>query len=416
MLKFNQFCLSLLGVSMTFTSIAAQPVIRYQSSPLYGDQKLSAFYQWDQKIPDKAGTLLRFEPLDQGIRLAESTDQYRILFSSTNGIDSSSPTVISGSLFLPKGKAPEGGWPLLVWGHGTVGLADQCAPSWSGRVYRNAYYLNQWLKQGYAVVEPDYQGLGVAGPHLLINVPQLSYNILDSARAVIGSQFNVANQVIIAGQSQGGAAAFGAASYSENYAPDLNIKGTIATGVIYRKPNSERPVLNAVNKYQPNPALAYQILGFHVLQQYDPSIQASEVFTEKAIPLVEHSRSQCVGQIFSDVSFEKLSIADALLDKPSDKYLALQKLFEEKYSYYPTLKINHPVFIGTGADDHTPDARTQVELVQDACQAGTQVESHVYHGHGHSEAVPRSLNDALTFANKAIHNQPIQNTCSVNFE
>ncbi|MFC4952893.1 alpha/beta hydrolase [Acinetobacter puyangensis] len=416
MLKFNQFCLSLLGASMTLTSIAAQPVIHYQSSPLYGDQKLSAFYQWDQKIPDKAGTLLRFEPLDQGIRLADSADQYRILFSSTNGIDSRSPTVVSGSLFLPKGKAPEGGWPLLVWGHGTVGLADQCAPSWSGRVYRNAYYLNQWLKQGYAVVEPDYQGLGVAGPHLLINVPQLSYNILDSARAVVGRQFNVANQVIIAGQSQGGAAAFGAASYSASYAPDINVKGTIATGVIYRKPNSERPVLNAVNKYQPNPALAYQILGFHVLQQYDLSIQASDVFTEKAIPLVEHSRSQCVGQIFSDVSFEKLSIADALLDKPSDKYLALQKLFEEKYSYYPTLKINHPVFIGTGADDRTPDARTQVELVKDACEAGTQVESHVYHGHGHSEAVPHSLNDALTFANKVIHNQPIQNTCSVKFE
>lgn len=404
------------GVLFSGTSFAEQAPITYTSSAQYGDQVLSPFYQWDKKIPAQPGKLLRFEPLSEGIRLAESDAQYRILFSSTNGIDSKSPTVVSGSLFLPKGQPPKDGWPLLVWGHGTVGLADQCAPSWSGRVYRNAYYLNQWLKQGYAVVEPDYQGLGVAGPHLLINVPQLSYNILDSARAVVGSEFKIANQVIIAGQSQGGAAAFGAASYSATYAPDVNVKGTIATGVIYRKPNSQRPVLNAVNKHQPNPALAYQILGFHVLQQYDPDIQASDVFTEKAIPLVEHSRSQCVGQIFSDVSFEKLSIADALLDKPSDKFVQLQKLFEEKYAYYPTLKINHPVFIGTGADDRTPDARTQVELVKDACAAGTQIESHVYHGHGHSEAVPRSLNDAIRFASQALNNQPIQNTCAVKFE
>lgn len=395
---------------------ANQSVIEYKPSPLYGDKVLSPFYEWNKKIPEKAGTLLRFEPLDEGIRLAEANAQYRVLFSSTNGIDSRSPTVVSGSLFLPKGTPPKGGWPLLVWGHGTVGLADQCAPSWSGRVYRNAYYLNQWLKQGYAVVEPDYQGLGVAGPHLLINVPQLSYNILDSARAVTQAKFNIANQVIIAGQSQGGAAAFGAASYSQTYAPDVNVKGTIATGVIYRKPNSVRPILNVNQRYQPNPALAYQILGFHVLQQYDPSLKTSEVFTEKAIPLVEHSRSQCVSQVFSDVSFEKLSFAEALLDQPSEKFVQLQKLFEEKYSYYPTLKINHPVFIGTGADDRTPDARTQVELVQDACAAGTQVESHVYHGHGHSEAVPRSLNDAINFANKALNDQPIQNTCDVKFE
>src|SRR5262245_41723717 len=32
-------------------------------------------------------------------------------------------------LFTPKGAAPQGGRPLLVWGHGTVGWAPECAPS-----------------------------------------------------------------------------------------------------------------------------------------------------------------------------------------------------------------------------------------------------------------------------------------------
>mgnify|MGYP003489179041 FL=1 len=32
-------------------------------------------------------------------------------------------------VFTPKGTPPIGGWPIVVWAHGTVGAADKCAPS-----------------------------------------------------------------------------------------------------------------------------------------------------------------------------------------------------------------------------------------------------------------------------------------------
>ncbi|WP_347453386.1 lipase family protein [Acinetobacter thermotolerans] len=320
----------ILSICLLHGTVAAYSGVLPHAQPdaKYGDQLLSNFYIWNKKIPDKPGKLLRFEPLEQGIRIPESDQQYRILFTSTNGLDSQSRTVVSGSLFLPKGQPPKGGWPVLVWGHGTVGLADKCAPSWNGRVYRNAYYLGEWLKKGYAVVEPDYQGLGTPGPHLLINIPQLSFNVLDSARAVLDGSFNLANQIIIAGQSQGGAAAFGAASYAQTYAPDLNVKGTIATGVIYRKKDADSAVITPINRFKPNPALAYTILGFHVAQQFDSSLKTLDVFTEKGAKLVEHSRSQCIGDIFSDVAFEKLSNADALLEQPAPRYQAVQQLID----------------------------------------------------------------------------------------
>lgn len=166
----------------------------------------------------------------------------------------------------------------------------------------------------------------------------------------------------------------------------------------------------------PNPALAYKILGFHVLQQYDPSLKTTDVFTEKGAKLVEHARTQCIGDIFSDVVFEQFSQADALLEKIHPKYAALQQFMTDQYAYYPTLKINHPVFIGTGAEDKTPDARSQLQLVKDACAAGTKVQFKLYHGHGHSEAVPRSLQDAQQFAQRVLNNQSIDNTCTQNFE
>ena len=43
---------------------------------------------------------------------------------------------------------------------------------------------------------------------------------------------------MIVGQSQGGAGAVAASSYSATYAPDLNIKGSIGTGVIYQDPEA----------------------------------------------------------------------------------------------------------------------------------------------------------------------------------
>ena len=40
---------------------------------------------------------------------------------------------MSGTLTVPKGKAPKGGWPVISWAHGTTGIADQCAPSREAR-------------------------------------------------------------------------------------------------------------------------------------------------------------------------------------------------------------------------------------------------------------------------------------------
>ena len=39
---------------------------------------------------------------------------------------------ISGSVSVPKGKPPKGGWPVITWAHGTTGVADICAPSRDG--------------------------------------------------------------------------------------------------------------------------------------------------------------------------------------------------------------------------------------------------------------------------------------------
>jgi hypothetical protein len=84
-------------------------------------------------------------------------------------------------LFTPRSPAPQDGWPLVVFGHGTVGVAQHCAPSVTMKAtgaWGYADMVAMLVQQGYVVVAPDYEGLGsaemgvVAGhPYLIWRVP-----------------------------------------------------------------------------------------------------------------------------------------------------------------------------------------------------------------------------------------------------
>jgi hypothetical protein len=116
--------------------------------PLQGDGGVSPFYLWTDDIPEVPGKMLREEALPNSLVLANASEGRRILYTSTDGIDGKSPVTGSGAVFFPKGSAPSRGWPVIAWAHGTVGIADVCAPSWRGRSQRDIDYLNAWLAQG----------------------------------------------------------------------------------------------------------------------------------------------------------------------------------------------------------------------------------------------------------------------------
>lgn len=101
-----------------------------------GDGGVSDFYKYTDALPDEPGVLLRQEPLTDVQSLPGAAQSIRLLYSSTDGIDGISRIPVSGSLFLPEGMPPKGGWPVIAWAHGTVGIADICAPTW-GKLTEN---------------------------------------------------------------------------------------------------------------------------------------------------------------------------------------------------------------------------------------------------------------------------------------
>ncbi|MBV4503999.1 lipase family protein [Pseudomonas sp. BW13M1] len=397
------FALGLSALALSIAAVAAD-TFAPRPDPQQGDGRVSTFYTWSKAIPATPGKLLRSEPLDSALSLPSAASAQRILYTSLDGIDGKTPIVVSGALFIPKGKAPAGGWPVASWGHGTVGVADICAPSWAGRSYRDVQYLNRWLDEGYAIVATDYQGLGVPGGHPLLNNRMAAYGILDAAKAVVAGVPGLANKVLIVGQSQGGAGAFAAGAYAATYAPDLGVKGSVGTGVIYTI-GAQNVGEQDVNKV--DPALAYGFYTLLAAQQYDPSIDPRDFYTDKALPLFEQARSSCLSALVSDVVGSGLTPANAKKDYQGDQL----KAWLAQVSY-PTLKLAQPIFIGTGAEDKTPAASTQVALMQDACKAGSVVQGHLYKGLGHSETVNASLRDSIPFARQVISGQPVTPICN----
>ena len=166
-------------------SPSGPPARTLPTGPDVGDQDLSPFYRFNTTLPPWPGLTLREEAIPVQAELTAAASALRVLYTSLDARWNSGIVPVSGTLYLPKGTRPSGGWPLVAWAHGTLGVADVCAPSWAGHKPRDATYINRWLAAGFAVVATDYQGLGGPGPHPYLIWEAEGRSVLDAARAAL---------------------------------------------------------------------------------------------------------------------------------------------------------------------------------------------------------------------------------------
>jgi pimeloyl-ACP methyl ester carboxylesterase len=172
------------------------------------------------------GTLVRHQPLARQHRPGAAADAYRIHY---RGYDyEGAQRLVSGSAFIPAGKAPEDGWPVIGFAHGTTGLSDASAPSRAGFSRLELAHIDRWLAAEYAVAVTDYEGLSTPGPHPYFNGEAVADDVIDAVRALQGLDHRIASAWLVAGFSQGGHAAMHVANIATGYAPELDFRGTIA--------------------------------------------------------------------------------------------------------------------------------------------------------------------------------------------
>ncbi|MET4431912.1 lipase family protein [Mycolicibacterium sp. 624] len=177
---------------------------------------------------DVAGSLLSastMPTLDRRLSTAASVAA-RITYLSTSGIDGSIREV-SGTVFAPAGTAPEGGWPVIAYGHPTTGTRPECAPSLDPMLLGMSTTVTGLVKAGYVVAVSDYQGLGVDGSHHpYLDATTEGYNLIDSVRAARKLVPAASGRWAAFGGSQGGQAAWAANELAAQYAPELELVGS----------------------------------------------------------------------------------------------------------------------------------------------------------------------------------------------
>ncbi|AFJ47244.1 alpha/beta hydrolase [Shimwellia blattae] len=340
------------------------------------------------------GQLVTRKALSAADQLSEAAVQYRIGYRAGNGVAGKGMRTDSAAIFLPFGEAPKEGWPVVVWAHGTAGIASECAPSLNPRTARESQYLNTWLSLGFAVVAPDYQGLGSGGLHHYLNARAEAWSVLDSIRAAL-AHFPLQNKLILIGQSQGAHAAFAAAGYQPQYASDLNIVATVVTGTPYfNQPQALQALLDTRDQESPegDPRIPPLFYLWQSAADHNHTINAADYFTGAALPLLAQSRQLCLRPLTGAVAKNKLTMSNTL--KPAFREMLAA---EEKVISFPTLKITHPVFIGIGGKDLTFPGAMQKQFARDVRQAGTSVSVHYYPELDSDSLVNPSLRDVVPF-------------------
>jgi Secretory lipase len=216
--------------------------------PYFNEDEYQEFYTPPDPLPPGApGDLIRTEPSrlvlepsgQLGMIMADAT---RIMYRSTDV--HGNPMAVTGTYFEPFNDWPGGGpRPLLVYGPGTQGQGDQCAPSrqFNQGIHWRPYldlafnyeelFVSTMVARGFAIVMTDYQGLGTPGLHTYVNRVAQGDAMLDAARAakkLPGTSLNPDGPLAFWGYSQGGGAAASAAELASRYAPELNVVGTYA--------------------------------------------------------------------------------------------------------------------------------------------------------------------------------------------
>jgi glyoxylase-like metal-dependent hydrolase (beta-lactamase superfamily II)/dienelactone hydrolase len=367
----------------------------------FGDGGTSAFYRWDAPL-DKPGKMLRQEPVGEGFYDANASRAVRILYSSTDGRFDRAVVEASGLLYLPKGTPPAGGWPLVVWGHGTFGIADVCAPSWKRPTPRDGSYTDVWLQRGFAVVAPDYQGLGTRGVHPYTQSKPEGYSVLDAARAALAAYPDqIANRIILTGQSQGSGAVLSATVLAPDYAPELRLLGTIATALVQRADDH----VDTVGDVLGDDSVRYLVMRLLGGGFRPGSPAPDELLTSKGALMREAARTSCSRDLIPVAREHGITANNAFTVKADRLARLPQSLAIEK------VKLSVPLFVGTGLADSVIPPSGQYDSVVALCGLGDHVQWKTYDGVNHSATSNRAIEDAVGFARAVLAGQAPPSNC-----
>ena len=339
------------------------------------------------------GTVLASERLD-----APQIDGtvWRVRYRSTSV--AGRPIEVTGIVARPAGDPPDGGHPVLAWAHGTSGIADECAPSAAGA--DGVVGLQAMLDAGYVVAATDYEGLGTPGVHPYLVSASEGRSVLDAVRAA--REVTGASEVVLAlGISQGGHAVLAASEIAGEWAPELDLAGTVAVA-----PAADLGVIVPAT-FRPSPLFGFAALVAAGWADAYEELSEDDVLGPSGLRVAEAAREgSCVGDVFAASG---RADQDELVAVPPQELPAWSRRIEEN-TIQPD-RVAGPVLLVQGTDDVVVPRQLTDQLASSFCAAGVEVRYSTYEGADHGSAVIAAFSDIRQWGEDRLAGRPADTDC-----
>jgi pimeloyl-ACP methyl ester carboxylesterase len=342
---------------------------------------LPSWYSVPMPLPTTPGTLMKAQKIS-----APGLDgtTYRVMYTSESVLNKI--VAVTGLVIVPHRRAPVGGYPVVSWGHGTNGMAEQCAPSLDPT--QAVPMTNGLLDQGWEVTASDYQGEGSPGllPYIVgVSAARNTIDIVRAARQLKAAHAS-ANYVVW-GHSEGGQTAMFALHIGSSYAPELHMMGVVAGA-----PPSQFNLIYQFLSTSPYRYYLFMVAGAYASAYGAKAAPVSEVLTPLGLSLLPDLSKGCsnyVAQVIDKYTISQITTGDPF-KIPAWKTLIMQNDPENFDAPSPV-----PLLIIQGGDDEQiPVASTQL-LAQHLCGVGQDLERWIYPGQSHAGVIGPSFNDMV---------------------
>jgi len=318
----------------------------------------------------------------------------KIMYHSRDAQDRDRP--VTGLVTYPKAKGPADGWPIIATAPGTVGVDAHCGLS------HTAEDAPDWGITGVRVMT-DYIGLGPVGEplHPYLSRPSEGHSVIDGVRAARNLPgVDAGDRWFSVGHSQGGHGSLSASELAADYAPELNLMGTVAlapAAMLDKVYGGIDPIVTSVLTAMS----LYGGAGEH------PEIKVSDYVTPEMAKASAVFRTGCLDEITNElvplVLDGKMFAADPRTTEPAQSLLLQNDV--------GNVAVDAPLFLASGTADERVAIQRSRDLFDRLCQTGQVTELHIVEGADHGSIIPETAADVKAFLQARLDGTEPHDSC-----
>jgi hypothetical protein len=307
---------------------------------------------------------------------------------------------VTGTVAVPAGPPPAGGFPVVTLAHGTDGMAPQCAESLDpNRGQLPVGLLNELLDRGWELTASDYQGEGTPGPLPYLVGAAAAQDTIDIVRAAGHlPDAHTSRTYAVWGHSEGGQTALFDLELAGGYAPDLHLVGVVAGAA-----PSQFGLIYQFLRASPFRYYLLMVAGGYRAAYGPQAAPVDQILTPLGVGLLADLTKGC----------------DDYLQRTLDAYSFDQVVKVDPFrvpAWRQLLTANDPGSFSTaspvpllmpqgGSDEQIPTASTLL-LAQHLCGVGQDLERWIYPGLDHYGAVAVYLPDMIEWLGDRFAGRP----------